>query len=214
MPNIKFSGSFRNRQMVFFLGENSTFKNHRFEIGESNLPAAQRSFSDASSPIMIDHSPQAVATAPQVSQGAKSLRKVASCFTPWVFMEFRDLFGDQSAEGNFKRLGCIHGTGSEGQCLHGKPSDQTVCWESRPEKQIVHVPSGCNGLPRELVRGILQSGDQLILQFEQGATATLKVLTETAHILRKLRNTGIDVTVSGLSTPDRTKLTRLEWAQP
>lgn len=163
---------------------------------------------------MIDHSPQSIATTPQLSQGSKSLRKVAGCFTPWVFMEFRDLFGDRSSEGNFKRLGCIHETDPDGRCLQGTASDQAVCWETRPEKQVVHVPSGCTGLPRELIRTILQSGDELILQFEQGASPTLSALTETAHILRKLRNTGIHVTVSGLSTADKSKLSRLEWAQP
>jgi hypothetical protein len=163
---------------------------------------------------MIDHSPQSVASAPQVSQGKRSLRKVATCFTPWVFMEFRDLFGDRSADGDFKRLGCIHESDSDGRCLHAAASDQTGCWESRPVKQVVHIPSGCTGLPRELIRTILQSGDELTLQFEQGVSPTLTALTETANILRKLRNTGIHVSVSGLSTPDKSKLTRLEWAQP
>jgi hypothetical protein len=163
---------------------------------------------------MIDHSPQSIATSPQLNQGSKSLRKVAACFTPWVFMEFRDLFGDQSSEGNFTRLGCIHESGPDGQCLQGNATEQAICWETRPEKQVVHVPSGCTGLPRELIRSILQSGDELILQFEQGASPTATALTETAHILRKLRNTGISVTVSGLSTIDKSKLSRLEWAKP
>ena len=161
---------------------------------------------------MIDHSPPSIATYPPSSQGSKGLRKVANCFTPWVFMEFRDLFGDQSSEGNFTRLGCLHESGPDGQCLQGTPSEQAVCSETRPEKQIVLVPAGCTGLPRELIRSILQSGDELTLQFAQGTPLVPTVLTETAHILRKLRNTGIHVTVSGLSTLDKSKLSRLEWA--
>lgn len=212
----EFSISFGFLRVVFFPGETPSSKNREFGAQEGFFPVVQFPILEERVlvPAMIDHSPQAISTSPQLNQGSKSLRKVATCFTPWVFMEFRDLFGDRSPEGNFTRLGCIHESGPDGRCLHGNASEQTVCWETRPERQVVHVPSGCTGLPRELIRSILQSGDELILQFEQGSSPAHTSLSETAHILRKLRNTGINVTVSGLSTLDKAKLSRLEWTQP
>lgn len=203
--------------MVFFFSESRHYPTKTSRIGRISLHTHGAPGWDGwflGNDGMIDHSPQSVASAPPAKSGSRSVHKTATCFTPWVFMEFRDLFGDQSPDGNFSRLGCIHNTHPDGSCVHGDSPDQSVCWETRPDPHMVHVPSGSTSLPRALIRAALQCSDELSMQFETGVSPTLPVLTETAHILRKLRNTGINASVSGLSSADKSKLCRLEWAQP
>ena len=162
---------------------------------------------------MIDHSPSPLAgSSPPVS--SRSIPPLAECFAPWVFMDVRDLFGDGSPEGDFTRTACLHENSPDGRCRQGHPLPPPVCAETRPRKRTVRIPPGAKGLPRETIRAILQAGDELVLQFEPGDTPSLATLSEAASILRKLRHTGLAAAVAGLSTADKSRLCRLEWAQP
>ncbi len=129
-------------------------------------------------------------------------------------MEFRDLFGDQSEEGNFRRVGCLRNITAKESCPHCPDGDLSVCWHAQPRRRTVHVDLGSQALPRSEIRSILQSGDELFLEFDSRTPASDSLLAETSHLLRKLRNTGIGATLSGLSTTDKAKLSRLEWTRP
>ena len=162
---------------------------------------------------MIDHSPAPHLTTSVPTASARSIPPLAECFTPWVFMDVRDLFGDGSPEGDFTRTACLHEKSPDGHCRQGHPVHPAVCSDTHPRKRTVRIPSSAKGLPRDSIRAILQAGDELVLQFEPGETPSLAALSEAASILRKLRHTGLAAGVSGLSTADKSRLCRLEWAQ-
>jgi len=126
-------------------------------------------------------------------------------------MEFRDLFGDGSASGDFRRVGCLHEVFEDGTCPNAHRHHVSGCQHAAPTRRAVEVDPLANRLPRERIRSILESGDEICLEFPKGASPSEELLAETAHLLRKLRNTGIPLTVSGLSTADKARLSRLEW---
>jgi hypothetical protein len=146
-----------------------------------------------------------------LASGSYSKAAVATCYVPWRFMEFRDLFGDGSSEGDFHRSGCLHEASPDGTCPNAHLEHQSGCRHSAPVHRTVEVDPLADRLPRERIRSILEAGDEICLEFVQGAVPTESVLAETAHLLRKLRNTGIPLTVCGLSTADKSRLSRLEW---
>lgn len=126
-------------------------------------------------------------------------------------MELRDLFGDGSADGDFRRVGCLHEVLADGSCPKCPSRSGANCWQMRPERKSVRIPPDCTSLPRSDIRAILQAGDEICLEFETIASPSDEILRAVSNILRKLRNTGIQIVVSGLSTADKSKLSRLEW---
>ena len=157
---------------------------------------------------MIDHSPSPQAHwTTSVKAGEPP---PPPCYTPWVFMEIHDLFGDKSPEGNVVRVGCLHELGPDGTCQSGSPSSRNACLRRAPCRRTVRLADG-SGLPRAQIREILQAGDEPVLEFDSRSNLPDSTLFETAHLLRKLRNTGINVTVAGLSVAQKAKLGRMEW---
>lgn len=159
---------------------------------------------------MIDHTPS---PSPRTSW-AKAVMEgelpPPPCYAPWVFMEIHDLFGDQSPEGNVVRVGCLHERGPDGNCQSGAPTPGTACLRRTSCRRVVRL-TGESGLPRAQIRDILQAGDEPVLEFDAHANPSDSTLLETAHLLRRLRNTGINAAVSGLSVAQKAKLTRMEW---
>ncbi len=159
---------------------------------------------------MIDHTPSHSSRASRTTAAREGELPTPPCYAPWVFMEIHDLFGDKSPEGDVVRVGCLHERGPDGICQSGAPTPGTACQRRQSCRRAVRVADAA-GLPRERIRDILQAGDEPVLEFDFGSAPSDSVLSETAHLLRKLRNTGINVTVAGLSVAQKTKLGRMEW---
>lgn len=159
---------------------------------------------------MIDHAPFHDRSGHWETALPASAPTRPSCFAPWVFMVIRDLFGDGSAEGDVSRIGCLHETAVDGTCKTGTPTPGTSCGRVHPRRRVVRVPGGAR-LPRAEIRDVLQAGDDLVLEFDTGTPLTDATLSETAHLLRKLRNTGFSATATGLSSDDKSRLGRREW---
>lgn len=159
---------------------------------------------------MIDHTPSHSPQTSWTTTARESELPPPPCYTPWVFMEIHDLFGDKSPEGNVVRVGCLHECGPDGSCQSGAPEPGTACLRRTPCRRTVRLTDE-SGLPRAQIRDILQAGDEPVLEFDFISSPSDSTLFETAHLLRKLRNTGINVTVAGLSVAQKAKLGRMEW---
>ncbi len=159
---------------------------------------------------MIDHTPSHSSRTSRTTAVREGELPTPACFAPWVFMEIHDLFGDNSPEGDIVRIGCLHERGPDGICQSGVPEPGTACLRRQSSRRTVRVADSA-GLPRERIRDILQAGDEPVLEFAFGSEPSDSILSETAHLLRKLRNTGINVTVAGLSVAQKAKLGRMEW---
>lgn len=159
---------------------------------------------------MIDHAPSHSSQSSWTTILKEGGLPPPPCYAPWVFMEIHDLFGDGSPEGDIARVGCLHELAPDGSCQSGAPTPGTACLRRAPCRRTVRMAEGA-GLPRAQIRDILQAGDEPVLEFDARSNPSDSTLQEIAHLLRKLRNTGLNATVSGLSTAQKAKLARMEW---
>lgn len=200
-------------QVVFLIHglENHPQAHHAIEESDSMEPGFGVFPSEPDARwTMIDHASSAASSAAWTMTLKEGEPPPPPCYAPWVFMEIHDLFGDGSPEGDIVRIGCLHERAPDGSCQSGAPTPGTACLRRAPSRRNVRLTGG-SGLPRDRIHEILQDGDEPVLEFEEGSNPSDSVLQETAHLLRKLRNTGINATVTGLSVAQKAKLGRMEW---
>lgn len=137
---------------------------------------------------------------------------VQACYQPWSFMEIRDLFGDGESSGDLVRVACFGHSSANGAtsgCEGRKPDDDCLPPAVGGER-VVRVDPASAGLPRETVRTAVSEGADIILEFLPGAIPSDTMLREVASLVRRLRTSGLSLTLTGLATSIRARISRLE----
>jgi len=138
---------------------------------------------------------------------------VQACYQPWSFMEIRDLFGDGASSGDLVRVACFgHSTanGPDAGCDLGRQPDDDCLPPSVGGERVVRVDPASAGLPRETLRKAVSEGADIILEFLPGAIPSDAMLREVASLVRRLRTSGLSLTLTGLATSIRARISRLE----
>jgi len=129
-------------------------------------------------------------------------------------MEIRDLFGDGEPTGDLIRKACL--------CDSTKPlvvlptcvvhPQISVACESRVKgaECIVRIDPTAQGLPREVVCDAIRRGSDIVLDFPAGGVPPESMMREVANLVRRLRTSGLTITLSGLATSVRARISRLE----
>lgn len=135
------------------------------------------------------------------------------CFQPWSFMEIRDLFGDGSSSGDLVRVACF-GHSSLGQPFAEGCDGSFGASECGPEAAarecVVRVEPSAAGLPRDLLRQAISQGADIVLEFLPGCIPSDSMVREIASVMRRLRTSGLSLTLSGLATSIRARISRQE----
>lgn len=66
------------------------------------------------------------------------------------------------------------------------------------------------GLPRELLRQAVSQGADIVLEFIPGFSPSDNMVREIASVVRRLRTSGLSLTLSGLATSIRARISRQE----
>lgn len=128
-------------------------------------------------------------------------------------MEIRDLFGDGSASGDLVRVACF-GHAASGlpvvdRCMG--PFDQENCGPAPTSQEcVVKVEPSASGLPRDLLRQAVSQGADIVLEFIPGFSPSDNMVREIASVVRRLRTSGLSLTLSGLATSIRARISRQE----
>lgn len=128
-------------------------------------------------------------------------------------MEIRDLFGDGQSSGDLVRVACF-GQASGGlalvdHCDGSFPLPQ--CGPAPgPQECVVKVDPSAIGLPRDLLRQAISQGADIVIEFLPGFIPSDGMVREIASVMRRLRTSGLSLTLSGLATSIRARISRQE----
>lgn len=128
-------------------------------------------------------------------------------------MEIRDLFGDGSASGDLVRVACF-GHASRGIPVSDRcegPFEASECGPEPGHREcIVKVEPSASGLPRDVLRQAVSQGADIVLDFLPGFVPSDGMVKEIASVMRRLRTSGLSLTLSGLATSIRARISRQE----
>lgn len=128
-------------------------------------------------------------------------------------MEIRDLFGDGTSSGDLVRVACF-GHAASGIPVVDRcqgPFDKSECGPEPVAREcVVKVESSAMGLPRELLRQAVSQGADIVLEFLPGFSPSDVMVREIASVVRRLRTSGLSLTLSGLATSIRARISRQE----
>lgn len=128
-------------------------------------------------------------------------------------MEIRDLFGDGSESGDLVRVACF-GHASSGIPVVDRcqgPFDKTECGPEPGHREcVLKVESSAPGLPRDLLRQAVSQGADIVLEFLPGFSPSDIMVREIASVVRRLRTSGLSLTLSGLAISIRARISRQE----
>lgn len=128
-------------------------------------------------------------------------------------MEIRDLFGDGSTSGDLVRVACF-GHASTGLTVSERcdgPFDKSECGPEPASREcVVKVEPSASGLPREILRQAVSQGADIVLEFLPGFSPSDGMVREIASVMRRLRTSGLSLTISGLATSIRARISRQE----
>lgn len=66
------------------------------------------------------------------------------------------------------------------------------------------------GLPRDLLRQAISQGADIVIEFLPGFIPSDGMVREIASVMRRLRTSGLSLTLSGLATSIRARISRQE----
>lgn len=128
-------------------------------------------------------------------------------------MEIRDLFGDGSTSGDLVRVACF-GHASSGLAVSERcdgPFDKSECGPQALGREcVVQVEPSALGLPRDILRQAVSQGADIVLEFLPGFSPSDGMVREIASVMRRLRTSGLSLTLSGLATSIRARISRQE----
>jgi hypothetical protein len=139
----------------------------------------------------------------------------SSCYQPWSFMEIRDLFGDGDVAGDLVREACLNcstGAPTDG-CTGSERAEQPGCRFAQSDSpQVLRIDPTVGNLPRQDVLCAIRKGLDIVLEFPTGFQPAESLLREIAILVRRLRTSGLTLSLAGLAHPVRARISSLEVA--
>jgi len=139
----------------------------------------------------------------------------STCYQPWSFMEIHDLFGDGDASGDLVRLACLNcstGASAEGCSESGSHPDSGCRFAENNGPHVVRIDPCTGDLPRQDVLCAIRKGLDIVLEFPAGLQPAESLLREVAILVRRLRTSGLNLSLAGLANPVRARISSLEVA--
>lgn len=130
-------------------------------------------------------------------------------------MEIHDLFGDGDASGDLVREACLNcstGAPPDG-CLASERTAKPGCrFSDDTSPRVVRIEAAQGILPRQDVMCAIRKGLDIVLEFPAGFQPAEDLLREIAILVRRLRTSGLNLSLAGLANPVRARISSIEVA--